>query len=371
MANSKLVKYRDKVGNSYPFLYIDLLSGTFYVRIRFGDKIRSASLETNNLNEARNKIKSKIAELQRKVEVKTPLPENVLVIDYIRKMIAEKEASEAKESTMRRIKPILEKSIEPFWAFIPVEDVNQELVIQFMAWHRRIRPGIQFVNVFKYLGNIFNNMEKDGIFVKNKKPVLELPLTEKRHHAKQKGRYITDDEIKKILKHSDPLTKLFIAIAYSTGMRKMEIGALELSRLKLHGDHFAAILDTDDTKTGLARIVPMPTDLTPLIAAQINKESKYLFYMKTDNQRHMSGQLIDKGWIEAKKQAEITGRMRVHDLRHTAASNMAKSNINPIIAVTVLGMRFDTYQKTYLKLSITDLVIASETNFARLRGLHD
>lgn len=63
-----------------------------------------------------------------------------------------------------------------------------------------------------------------------------------------------------------------------------------------------------------------------------------------------------------------TNQMRFHDLRHTAASNMAKSAINPIVAVTVLGMRFDTYQKTYLKLSIEDLVVASESNFARLGG---
>ena len=92
--------------------------------------------------------------------------------------------------------------------------------------------------------------------------------------------------------------------------------------------------------------------------------------MKSDLKRPRSSQLIDKGWFGAKAAANINNKMRFHDLRHTAATNMAKSGINPIVAVTVLGMNFKTYQKIYLKLSVEDLVIASETNFARLGVLN-
>lgn len=371
MANSNIVKFKDEKGNEYSYLYIDLMSGIFYVRIRVGTKIRVASLETIVLNEAKARIKQKIVELHKKKD-EPPPPENVLVVDYYEKMMKIKEEQGVKEQTQRRIRTIWEKSLKTFWELMDVNDVNQQQVTLFNEWHREHRMGVQFVNVYKYLGNIFNLMENDGIFARNKiqKPVLELTRTEKRHHAKQKGRYITEEEIIEVIKNSDPVTKLLTMIAYSTGMRKMEMGALELSRLKLHKDYYVFVLDTDDTKTGLARVVPMPVRLTELIREQINKLSNYLFYMKTDPSRPMSSQLIDKGWIKAKELAQIEGRMRFHDLRHTAATNMAKSGINPIIAVTILGMDFKTYQKTYLKLSVDDLIVASETNFARLEGLN-
>lgn len=379
MANSNIVKFKDKDGSEYSYLFIDLKSGIFYVRIRIGNKVRVSSLETTNLKDAKARIKKKIFDLHKKDEEEKEkkkralyhhLPENVLVKDYYDKMIAEKIAEEVKDSTMTRINSVWKYSLDPFWGLMNVNDVNKEKVSEFNDWHRKKRPGVQFVNVYKYLGNIFSLMEKDGIFLSsgNSKPVLELTRTELRHHAKQKGRYITDDEIKEVLKNSNPITKLFILIAFSTGMRKMEIGALELSRLKLHNGRYTAILDTDDTKTGLARIVPIPASLTPLINEQINKKSKFLFYMKTDLQRNMSGQLIDKGWVDAKKKSNITSKTRIHDLRHTAASNMAKAGINPIVAVTILGMSFRTYQERYLKLTADDLAKACESNFARIEA---
>lgn len=367
MSNSQIVKYKDKKGNDYSYLYIDMNTEIFYVRKRVQGRILSASLETRDFNTAKSKVLLTLSDLLKK-PIDYKKKHNKIFADYYEKMMAQKVADGLSEETLKRIRTIYEYSLKPFWEYVQPEDITQDTVTEFITWHRRKRHDVQFVNVFKYLGNIFNVMVQSGELKLSRKPKLELPKEEQKHHAKQKGRYLTDNEVLSILDKCDPVTKLIVSISYCTGMRKMEIGAIELSRLKLQDGKYIVTLDTDDTKTGLARAVPLPKFLTPLVTEQINRNSKYLFPQLRNLKKHLNSQLIDKGWMKAKKDAEIVGRVRFHDLRHTAASNMAKQNVNPIVAVTILGMSFQTFQRVYLKLSTDDLSAASEANASRIEG---
>lgn len=368
MAHSNILKFADKKGNEYAYLFIDTITGIFYAKKRVGMNILVGSLETTDFNTARSKVMDKISEMTKEAEKSGP-QRSLIFKDFYELMMDEKVTNETAPITMKRVEGIWRLSLEPFWAYIQPGDINQQMVTEFITWHRRHRPGVQLINIFKYLGNVLNTMVDAGAMLAPNKPRLDLPKEEVKHHAKQKGRYITDDEVHSILKHSDKQTWLLVMIAYCTGMRKMEIGSLSLERLEKQSGRYVIKLDTDDTKTGLAREVPLPISLNVAVEAQINKKSDFLFPMKTDLKRHTSSQLIDKGWVEAKTAAKIKGQMRFHDLRHTCASNFAKANINPVIAVTILGMSFTTFQKTYLKLKASDLIIASETNSDRILGV--
>jgi len=290
-----------------------------------------------------------------------------LFFAYYDRMIAQKKAYEISPVTLSRIEVIWRKSIAPFWREIDPKKINQEMVVDFINWHRAHRPGIQLVNVFKYLGNIFAVMVESSAMDPAKKPKLDLPRDEQKHHARQKGRYITDAEFDQILTQTKGWFRLFLLIAFTTGMRKMEIGKLEISRLEFDSDsnRFIISLDTDDTKTGMARKIPIPGALNELIRQQINAGSRYLF-PSFDLSQHVPAQAIDRKWAAAKKAAGIVGKMREHDIRHTAASNMAKAGINPMMATTILGMSLSTFQKRYLKLTPQDLMLASESAVLRL-----
>lgn len=360
LPKSQIEKFHDKKGNSYPYLFVDKITGIFYARK--GDI--TSSLQTTEFNKARSMVIERISELT-KLSEQVP-KKNLILKDYYQLMIKQKIAEEVKVSTMKKIEGIWRLSLEPYWAFLTPDDISQEVVTDFITWHKRKRPGLQLINVFKYLGNIFSIMVERGDLPPMKKPKLEVPREEQKQHDRQKGRYITDEEIQEVIKHCDTRTKLIVEIAFCTGMRKMEIGALELFRLEKREGRFVIVLETDDTKTGLAREIPLPASLTAQTEAAIDKRSPYLFPMKTDPKRNISSQLIDKGWIEAKEEAGIKSRMRFHDIRHTAATNLAKDGINPVVAVTMLGMSFVTFQKRYLKLTAKDLIIASETNSHRL-----
>lgn len=365
MANSQLVKFKDKKGNDYPYLYVDQKTGTFYAVKRIGKSIKKKPLG-NEFIKARSLVIDAIQEL---ASEKPTSSGAMLVKDYFDIMIEQKRAIEIKENTLRRIDAVWKYSIEPYWAFLTASDVTQDKVTDFMAWHRRQRSGIQFINVFKYLGNIFSIMVERGDLPVTQKPKLTVPTNEQKQHDKQKGRYITDEEFKSIVDYAGETAALALNIAYCTGMRKMEILNLTTAKIESHSGYYVAVLDTDDTKTGMARVVPFPSFLNDQIKARLKFDSPYLFPMVSNSDKSMSGQLLDKGWIDAKKTAQIKGKMRFHDLRHTAASNLAKDGINPVIAVTMLGMSLVTYQKTYLKLKSSDMIVASESNAARLGHL--
>lgn len=287
---------------------------------------------------------------------------------YYNLMMSEKIAYEISPVTLSRIKVIWNKSISPFWRDVDPSTIDQQLVIEFMNWHKEHRPKVQFVNVFKYLGNVFNVMIESGAMELSKKPKLDLPKDEQKHHAKQKGRYITDEEFGKIISGASGWFKVYFLILFTSGFRKMELGKLELSRLNKVENRYIALLRENDTKTGRPRIVPFSDAVTALVEQQINPGAKYLFHGK-DLSKHVTPQTIDNEWKKAKSLAGIDGRMRLHDCRHSCASNLAKDGINPIVVVTNLGMSLAMFQKTYLKLQAEDLFIASDSSNKRIKGL--
>lgn len=283
-------------------------------------------------------------------------------------MMSQKIAFGMSPATISRVKVIWKKSLAPFWATKKPSEVNPELIVDFINWHKENRPGVQFVNVFKYLGNILNVMVETGMLDVSKKPKLELTKGEQKHHAKQKGRYITDEEFERILRRCSGWFKLYFAILFTSGFRKMELGKLTVDRLRKVDKRYIATLTTDDTKTGRAREVPFSEMLTPLVDDQLKEGSPFLFPAH-DKTRHVSPQRIDAEWVRAKRAAKIEGKCRLHDLRHSCASNLAKDAINPIVVVTQLGMSLQMFQKTYLKLKAEDLYIASDSSNKRIKNL--
>lgn len=292
--------------------------------------------------------------------------ENLVFKDFYEQMMEQKKAYEISSATMERIEVIWRKSISPFWKNIHAEAIDQQLIVAFINWHKKNRSGIQLVNVFKYLGNIMQVMVESGALPIEKKPKLELPKDEIKHHQKQKGRYITDDEFNSILRNSPGWFNLWLLIAYTSGMRKMEISKLELTRIKKINDRYIITLDTDNTKTGRARNVPLAKRLTEQVDFFIVCDKKYLFPTGIDSGKHVRPQSVDYFWKKAKQNAGIVGKMRLHDLRHSAASNMAKSGIDVVKATTLLGMSLQMFQRTYLKLTVEDLFDATDSAISRL-----
>lgn len=356
---SSIKKYKDKKGNSFPHLYQEEMTKEFWAVIRVGKKIRKKNLKSTEYVRAIALLPSALAELgnpEAKEEVKEKAS-NKLLSDFLDELRREKVANDTSSATLKRFDTVVKHNIKPYLGNWRPDQVKPDMLPDFVIWHRKEKPGRQLVNTFKYLGNLFSYMVRIGALQQSQVPVIKLPKIEKQHHDKKKGRIITNDERKALLKHGSTRIRLIMGIADSLGMRKMEIVALEKSRIVKEDGRVFFELTEADTKTGLARVLPVPKHLEPLLREQMDEsgDSRYLFPTK-DGGKYLPSQLVDKEWVEVKAAAKIKGRLRMHDWRHTRATLMAKQNINPVVACTLLGMTISVYQKTYLKLTGRDLV---------------
>lgn len=348
MGVQKLKKWKDAKGNSYVGLYRDEVTEVFYYRKESLGKI---SLGTTDPKKAIAKLTEAHLTLKQRAEKSLVKDgQNVLVSDIYQKMIEMKIEDGIRPATKRRIETIWENQIKPYFENRKISSINQEMVDDFKSWFAKNHKGKQLINVFKYLGNILRIAQEYGYL--SKVPRLEIPERERKHHATKKGRVVSREEFQSIISQMSPPYSTITKIAYYMGMRKMEIGSLKTSQLLSEGDLLFIDLSSDDTKTGIARTIPVPAFLKQEILDSVT--GALVFSSK--GKKALPAQLIDRAWRVAKEKAGIEGRIRFHDLRGTCATNMARANINPVLAVTYLGMSLRTYQTTYLKLDRNDLL---------------
>lgn len=353
---SKLKKYKDRKGNSTAHLYRDEVTDLFYAVIRIGEKIEKKSLETSDYLEALRLLPLALEQLG-KPRIEVANTTNKLCRDFWKELRAEKEAKEIRPSTLLKIDSVWDGHLEPFVGNLRPDQIQKGIETDFILWHRKHFKNQQLFNPFKYLSNLFAFMLDRGAITASQMPELKLSKSEKRQHAKKKGRVITSDERAALHEHGSTRIRLIISLGDVLGMRKMEIGALEKSRITKEAGRYMIGLTEDDTKTGLPRLLGIPKSSQRLLEEQVKASgrSRYLFPTR-DGAKYLPSQLIDREWLAVKKLAKIEGRLRFHDLRHSRATEFARQNVNPAIACTILGMSLRMYQKVYLNLSGNDLL---------------
>lgn len=360
-----LKKYLTKRNKDVPYLYIDQ-NGFFWARKRIGKHILKIRLETNVESVALSKIHSAIQELEKRAvtrETKSDSNELELFSDYFEHVLKKKEIDGIRESTLIRIRIIRDKSLKPslFWNKRP-EDIKMSDGVRFKEWHKKNRINertnqpVQLVNVMKYLGETLRLMIEMGVLERKNMPDIDIPLDEVRHHKAYKGRTIKPSEFLVIYNNFDERFRLLAGLAHDLGNRKMELGSLKCSSVIKKGKKVYIDLSHDETKTGIPRIIPVPEKYSEELWERKAKNKIYIFEAPRDSARHISSQVIDKLWNEAKRKSKVKGRLRFHDLRDCAATNMVKAKMNLVVVCTILGMSMKTLQQKYLQLTPEDLL---------------
>ena len=154
---------------------------------------------------------------------------------------------------------------------------------------------------------------------------------------------LKDDEVRRLIEAASPKLRPILRLLVQTGMRKTE--ALKLSwtfpgyERKIYQDEAEArsIIDLNRglifipkelAKNHKSREVPLSLDLIEMFQGlqKTVGESGQVFSVKS----------IKNSFQVAYKKAEI-GKIRIHDLRHTAASRMIEAGINVVDVCEVLG----------------------------------
>jgi integrase len=165
-----------------------------------------------------------------------------------------------------------------------------------------------------------------------------------------KGKYIPDNEFRKIYDNLVDYLKPVAVTAYNTGMRRGEILNLKWNRVNLFKKRID--LTPKDTKTEEPRVIYFSS----------NNELKKVFIEavkdKNPEQNHVfvkpDGEPVPKWYMERLfKKACLNagvGPYRFHDLRHTFNTNMLKAGVSTNVIMKLTGHKTDAMFTRYTHL---------------------
>ncbi|WP_375381523.1 tyrosine-type recombinase/integrase [uncultured Sphingomonas sp.] len=251
--------------------------------------------------------------------------------------------------------------IVPRWGRVRLTDIDPRSISAWLAQKRE--GGLAPATVLKIkaifsrsfeLGLRWNipGCEKNPVRAVASKPV---------NNARE--RYVTADEAARLIEAAgaskNPLLAPIISLLLLTGMRVSELLSARWANVDL--DRRSLFVPT--SKTGRSRHVPLAQAAVDVVAGLSRGE--WLFPNAADPSKHLT--TIKKGWHTARDAAGLPG-LRIHDLRHSAASFMVNSGVDLFAVGKVLGHA--SYQSTqrYSHLAADTLLAAVEAGAARQAG---
>ena len=143
-------------------------------------------------------------------------------------------------------------------------------------------------------------------------------------------RYISVDEEKKLMAALDsfPRAKQVISFALYSGMRLNEILTLKWQNINFDSKTILIV----NTKNNLQRSLPMTPQVEKvLLELQPEKNNGFVF-----REPKKKPQWLYRNYWEALKIADIKN-LRIHDLRHSAASRLADAGVHITVIAEILG----------------------------------
>lgn len=348
----KFVKI-EGVGNEY--LYhpvkvikeIESLSDIIWVCRRKSGKSRICkSLKTKNKPEAR-RLRDKELEIWLGLVQK---PKERFALSKIQEHVLVQKKSTVKESTYKQLLAAW-KALEPFFGNIFIDELNSNHWKEYVSKIKKEDSSRTMFNEYKHLVRLITYSFESGLIDHTVK--IELPKGNP-----TKAKIYKPSEIESLLKNADPVyMKYMIPMGCELGMRTHEVTQLHKEFVDLK--ERVIKLPAWFTKTNQARVIPLG-HLYDLIAEKYLSNASPFMFPNPHNDKKSIGQDGHKNaWNKCKKLAGVEGRF--YDLRHTAATKMAKT-ISPTLAAKILGHDLKMFFEVYCKPSNEDL----KTEFAKM-----
>jgi integrase len=176
----------------------------------------------------------------------------------------------------------------------------------------------------------------------------------------ERKRYLTPQEMERLLAACSPHWKRLILTALHTGMRKNEIVSLKWEQIRLE----ERCLLLDETKNGEGRPVPLNGTMVALLNEVKTEQesagivSSFVFVNPYNGKPYRRDS--DAGWYTALKRAGLSD-VHFHDLRHTVASYLRMQGVDLLTLPELLGHKDGRMTKRYAHASSTYRLAAIET----------
>jgi integrase len=170
---------------------------------------------------------------------------------------------------------------------------------------------------------------------------ISMPAT-----SKPRNRVIERDELNLLLAELSPVMGAIVELAYETAMRRGEIVKLTPKHLHLE----QRILSVVDGKTG-DRSVPLTRRAVELLTERLERCSTpdTLLFPVTPH-------AVSTAFRRARKRAGLDDDVRLHQLRHTRITEVAKKGFNQAQIMMVSGHRDVRSVQRYTHLNVKDVI---------------
>lgn len=167
---------------------------------------------------------------------------------------------------------------------------------------------------------------KNDIIEKDYSQFLEAPA---QRQIEQKTPFSLQ-EVATLWEHKDNLTARIVLVLLYTGMRISELLQMEVENVNLDGGYMVGGIKTD---AGKNRIIPIHSDIVPIIKVQLLNNTKYLFPAKRGGRLAYSTFRADFAPLMEKLNMSHT----LHETRHTFISQADRCGINSTILKRIVG----------------------------------
>ncbi|PZU08512.1 site-specific integrase [Sphingomonas sp.] len=263
--------------------------------------------------------------------------------------------------SIKTLKGYIDNHIRPRWGKVRLTDIKQQDVAKWLAEKRAegLAPAtVEKIRViFSRSFELAARWETPG---GDKNPVRGVPRP-KFSNAREK--YVTADETARLMaaaaKSRNPELANVIGLLLLTGARVSELLSARWQNVDI--DRRDWFIPT--SKTGRSRHVPLSQAALDIIEA-LPKGSGFLFPNPRNPKRHLT--TIKHGWQTARVAAGLPD-LRIHDLRHSAASAMINNGVGMATVGKLLGHANLASTARYSHFADDTLAAAVEAGAAKLK----
>ena len=351
-----LLEVRQGGGKTYALRYFDGNGRQRQHKIgRFGD------ISFDQARKAAHRLRSEVVlggcPAERKAEKKAVPLYAELAAQHLAQAKTYQRSYDTTEMYMRR-------HILPRWGKTRLTDIQSQVVSAWLA--EKAEEGLAPATVEKIrviFSRSFELARQWKMAGAEINPIRDVP---RRRFSNARERFLTTKEVERLFKALDasdsPQLKNIVMLLLLTGARKTELLTAEWRHVDL--ERRAWFIPT--TKTGKPRYVPLSQAAVDVIEALPRWEG--CPWLLPNPSTHRPYTDLKHPWENARAAAGL-GDLRIHDLRHSAASFMINAGVDLFAVGKILGHADHQSTMRYSHLANDTLMKAVEAGAAKMAGV--
>lgn len=260
---------------------------------------------------------------------------------------------------------VYSRYIKQVFGDMRIENITRQMVVDFHAeLKERGLAGATADHGLKCLRSLINNMILNDSATDN--PAAKVPLY---NNFNQINNVPCPEEFRKlmsVLNNSSSQIALIARMLILTGCRLSEITGATWSNCDLNKK--VLYIDSNSSKSKLPRELPLSEEaIKVLMQSNTHGKFKYLFINPKTKTRYFS---VHKAWNKIRNEAGLP-KLRLHDLRHMAASELAGQGESILVIARYLGHAQVSTAERYSHVSNSVLKRASDKISASVQNASD